>query len=110
MAWARRNPDRILTSRLKYRYKMTRETYELLLAAQAGLCWICKQREANHVDHEHATGMVRGILCFKCNTGLGSFLDSRALLARAIEYLSRNDRAVQVVPNTGERVDRQEET
>ncbi|WP_245712906.1 endonuclease domain-containing protein [Micromonospora nigra] len=43
--------------------------------------------DPQHLDHDHRTGGVRGILCFNCNGGLGRFRDSPARLARAITYL-----------------------
>ncbi|MEV0431491.1 endonuclease VII domain-containing protein [Micromonospora sp. NPDC050495] len=43
--------------------------------------------DPQHLDHDHRTGWVRGILCFNCNGGLGQFRDSPARLARAITYL-----------------------
>lgn len=58
-----------------------------MLAEQDGLCAICVQRPAEHVDHTHATGAVRGLLCFNCNGGLGQFRDDSELLDLAIDYL-----------------------
>jgi hypothetical protein len=64
--------------------------YEETLAAQGGACAIClRPSEKLHVDHCHASGQVRGLLCFECNTGLGKFADNIASLERAIEYLKR---------------------
>jgi hypothetical protein len=68
---------------------MTEADYDALLVAQGGCCAICRERQAFVVDHDHATGAVRGLLCNRCNTGLGHLGDSPILLLRAIEYLLR---------------------
>lgn len=60
---------------------------EELLAEQAGVCAICRRPDPEHLDHDHRTGWVRGILCFNCNGGLGQFKDNADVLARAITYL-----------------------
>ncbi|MDR7274568.1 endonuclease VII domain-containing protein [Catenuloplanes atrovinosus] len=54
---------------------------------QDGVCAICDAPDPEHVDHDHRTGAVRGILCFNCNGGLGQFRDNIAYLDRAITYL-----------------------
>jgi Recombination endonuclease VII len=64
-----------------------------LRAQQEGRCKICKTPEAAapgkrlHLDHDHATGAIRGLLCGNCNVGLGQFKDNPDLLAAAIRYL-----------------------
>lgn len=69
-------------------YGMTEEDYNSLYQQQDGCCKICNQPEDNlHIDHCHATGRVRGLLCRSCNTGLGKFKDDVSILGRAIEYL-----------------------
>lgn len=60
---------------------------EELLADQDGVCAICGAANPEHVDHDHATGYIRGILCFNCNGGLGQFRDSIKYLGKAIDYL-----------------------
>ncbi|MET8203039.1 endonuclease VII domain-containing protein [Micromonospora taraxaci] len=56
------------------------------LAEQGGVCAICGGADPQHLDHDHRTGWVRGILCFNCNGGLGQLRDSPMRLARAITY------------------------
>jgi hypothetical protein len=85
---------------LKRRYGLTVHEYDALSAAQDNRCAICGERESYGkaaskigdgrklcVDHCHATGAVRGLLCNHCNQGLGRFRDAPALLARALVYL-----------------------
>lgn len=73
-------------------YGLTVEEYERLLASQGGVCAICGGPQTGknwHVDHDHATGKVRGILCSGCNTGLGAMRDDPAILRAAGDYLER---------------------
>ncbi|MFC3744462.1 endonuclease VII domain-containing protein [Paractinoplanes deccanensis] len=72
---------------LRHRYGITDAEAKELLAEQGGVCAICGAPDPQHVDHDHRTGWVRGILCFNCNGGLGQFRDSPAYLAEAITYL-----------------------
>ena len=58
-----------------------------MLAEQGGVCAICKVAPAAHVDHDHATGAVRALLCFNCNGGLGQFKDDPDLLRAAADYV-----------------------
>lgn len=86
--------------RLNLEYGLTVEQYEAMLGEQGGGCAICGTKIADranrrhYVDHCHETGIVRGVLCSACNSGLGHFKDNRDLLYRAIEYLSDAARKV----------------
>jgi hypothetical protein len=62
---------------------------DALIEAAGGLCEICQERPAAHVDHDHETGKVRGVLCFSCNGGLGQFRDRVDIMLKAITYLER---------------------
>lgn len=78
---------------LKTRYGISPEEYLLMEQAQGGLCKICRKPPSGrwkrlHVDHDHATGKVRGLLCFRCNTMLGSATDDPSVLIAAVEYLA----------------------
>jgi hypothetical protein len=94
-AWRKRTAQTRLAKLLKQQYGMTESEYEALLTIQGGVCGICRRspEEAGQprlvVDHDHATGRVRGLLCSMCNQGLGRFQDSPALLASALSYLGR---------------------
>jgi uncharacterized protein YfaQ (DUF2300 family) len=81
----------------KKSYGTTIKDYDEMLKKQKGKCSICLSTETKNknysyfaVDHCHKTGKVRGLLCDKCNTALGSFQDSPEILLRAIEYLKEN--------------------
>ena len=76
----------------KYRlkYGITLDDRQALYAKQHGYCAICKTKlEINqlHTDHDHVTGIVRGLLCPNCNHGLGFFHDDPAMLKVALSYL-----------------------
>lgn len=88
------------------RYGLTEIDYVALLQQQGGVCAICRQppavvtgqRYANrygrlHVDHDHETGRVRGLLCGNCNRGIGMLKHDPALLRNAIVWLEDNTSA-----------------
>lgn len=71
------------------KYGLTVEQYQIMCLIQNNLCAICcEEPEENlHVDHDHVTGEVRGLLCNNCNNGLGRFKDNIESLENAILYL-----------------------
>ena len=77
---------------LKRLYGLTPELWDVMFRGQDGRCPICGRRLTNTtvVDHDHETGKVRGLLCSRCNSGLGMFEDNIRLLARAIVYLEEH--------------------
>lgn len=90
----RRRPDRDYR-RFEHlaQYGITRGTYEAMLRGQGGACALCGKKEPGEgrslfcVDHDHRTGAVRGLLCARCNKGLGCFDDDAKLLTRAAAYV-----------------------
>ncbi len=68
--------------------------------AQNGLCAMCRDGPAAHVDHDHVSGQVRGLLCFNCNAGLGLFKDRTVVLAAAITYLRNHKGAARPPAST----------
>jgi hypothetical protein len=85
---------------LKKHYGMSESEYDALLAAQVGRCAGCGATESGrrstgqrassgllHVDHDHATGVVRGLLCHGCNIALGAVKDSSATLRKLAYYV-----------------------
>lgn len=78
---------------LKRTFGFSLVEYELMLVDQGGGCAICGKQpvaSALHVDHDHESGEIRGLLCVGCNNALGQFRDDVALLARASNYLERD--------------------
>ena len=77
--------------RLLKAYGITLEDYYKILKFQGGVCAVCKKspdgRGKLHVDHNHITGIIRGLLCYSCNAGLGKFKEDPELFRRAVVYL-----------------------
>lgn len=74
---------------LKRRYGLEAGEWDEILLDQGDLCAVCREAPAAHLDHDHVTGEVRGILCLNCNGGLGQFRDRVDIMLRAIDYLER---------------------
>ena len=75
-------------------YRMTVEEYRRIEKVQKNRCACCGKHKSNfkrqlHVDHDHKTGKIRGLLCTQCNPGIGYFQHSVARLKMAIRYLER---------------------
>lgn len=100
--WRKNNPaqTKVLHRKHYYRfhYGLELEQVEALFNDQNGQCAICKHalvlggKSGAKVDHDHVTNRVRGILCSRCNTALGSFRDDTNVLAAAISYLVKSNR------------------
>jgi hypothetical protein len=86
-AWAANNKDRTAVHKIKYNYGLTEEAYSLLIIQQDYKCKICNKEEKLHIDHDHNTNKIRGLLCGKCNKALGLFQDDPANLDKAAAYL-----------------------
>ncbi|CAN2217255.1 Recombination endonuclease VII [Candidatus Nanopelagicaceae bacterium] len=95
-----KNPDSDVNKTLLNKYGITLDEYNELFEQQQGLCALCKRPETTRrnkkdegaerlaVDHCHDTGLVRGLLCFKCNTAIGALGDTQEAALRAMNYLS----------------------
>jgi hypothetical protein len=73
---------------LRRRYGITGAEVDAMVEAQGGTCAVCAGKP-EHVDHDHATGEVRGVLCFNCNQALGNARDDIVVLQGLIDYLNR---------------------
>jgi len=108
--WQKENPERLRAYQAEYRnrperkramrdlyyrrtYGITADQVDEMLIVQGGGCAICGDKPARaasmHLDHEHAGGKVRAILCLSCNQGIGKFRDDPGLLRIAAAYLER---------------------
>lgn len=101
--WKQENTDHVLklqrNNDLKNLYGISQEDYSLLLEKQEYKCAICGATSNKGgmynkyfcVDHDHISNKVRGLLCHRCNVGLGCFSDKPELVRNALEYLESNE-------------------
>jgi hypothetical protein len=114
--WRKENPEKVRAQWLRHdanhrekraamahartlsRYGLTQEKYTAIFRKQGGCCAICNKPETRKfgtkvsrlsLDHDHATGAPRGLLCVRCNSGLGCFRDEPSVAAAALRYLNR---------------------
>lgn len=88
--WKKKNPDKVKAQKRRKRFRtygITEEDFNDMWDAQGGRCAICGSSDPANIDHCHTTGDVRGLLCHKCNFGIGQFNDNPDLLRAAIDYL-----------------------
>jgi hypothetical protein len=103
-AWQKQNTEASQHHKRRHYYRntygITIEEFDALLASQEGTCAICRRKIMDprgyhpHVDHDHITGKVRGVLCFSCNIGLGGFKDNAEFLRAAIDYLEHHAKPI----------------
>jgi hypothetical protein len=86
-----RNKEKERDTFLKQHYGITLAEYNVLLQVQNNLCAICSKpyHATLHVDHDHKTGRIRGLLCKNCNIMLGASLDIPSVLKRGADYLEQ---------------------
>ena len=94
--WRERNKDLRPLNRRYIAYGISPEEQLKLYELQNKKCAICKKDidlrgKGTHIDHDHKTGIVRGLVCNPCNVGLGMFYDNSELLLNAFKYLSLHD-------------------
>jgi uncharacterized protein YbaR (Trm112 family) len=86
----KRRPERTPQARSrKAKYGVTDADYMRMVRLQGGRCPICREQVELVVDHDHATGRFRGLLCNNCNVALGMLQDSPTLLRRAYWYMRK---------------------
>lgn len=94
--WGRKNKGRKADIALKTRLGVPHGTYERMLAEQGGQCAICGTTNPGsrinrfHVDHAESTGRVRGLLCGRCNMGIGQLFHDEAHMAAALAYIKKH--------------------
>ena len=123
--WTEKHKERIKQYKKDYRLKqdknygkikrlrehgLTLDDYELLLKKQKGVCAICGKKPSKNkrfaIDHDHDTGLIRGLLCFRCNFGLSYFSEDYEQLRKATLYLKNaHKRGVQWGKELAKRID-----
>ena len=90
LAHQRENLKRSILNRTLKRYGLAREEYEHLVGLGCAICGGSPNGTGRyHFDHDHNTGQFRGLLCSKCNTGIGQFDERIDVMLRAVTYLTR---------------------
>lgn len=95
--WALDHPEKIKEwawrEGIKRRHGVTLEQFNSLLSSQNGTCAICgkspQEGKRLCIDHDHKTGIVRGLLCRNCNAAIGQLGDDPNMLSRAMQYLNQ---------------------
>jgi hypothetical protein len=102
--WRKGKSDHISRQRSQKRnedkFRVSPEEYAQMFEKQGGVCAICKKANTRvsaagrvmllAVDHDHVTGKVRGLLCTRCNLGIGYFRDNPTIVNAAVAYLEKN--------------------
>lgn len=88
-AYKRAHPERVANWELHRKYGISSTEKQAMSVRQNHSCRICKERKPLVVDHNHATGFIRGLLCNTCNRAVGLFRDSSLYLRSAADYLEQ---------------------
>jgi len=91
--WYRNNPEKVKEQKLRKTYGISLEQYNGMYEKQNGRCAICgthqnELKQMMSVDHCHETNRIRGLLCNKCNRGIGYLRDDVKIVENALKYLS----------------------
>lgn len=90
--WYLNNPEKVKEQKLKKEYGISLEQYDEMFRKQKSSCAICGTHQDDlklklSVDHCHETKKVRGLLCGKCNRGIGFLNDDANIVSKALDYL-----------------------
>lgn len=82
------NPKQDRNRQLKLLYGIDQKEHDRMVLEQGGMCWLCERDNVRLVvDHNHMTGKVRKLLCFRCNNLVGYAENTPELLAKVHQYL-----------------------
>lgn len=97
--WFKNNPEQHFFNQIKAKYGINKQDYLMMVEKQNNKCAICGEEEEQvnvwkrdqkrrlAIDHNHITGEIRGLLCYRCNTTLGKLNEDVELLKNMIIYL-----------------------
>lgn len=95
--WKAKNQDKLMSNRLKNKYGITSEQYDQMVVDQGGRCAVCleiplgrKGHSKLNVDHDHLSGVVRGLLCGKCNMALGLLRENTDIMLNLVAYTQKH--------------------
>lgn len=94
-SWIVAHKEEIRAYQLRYNFGLSLGEYDAILEKQGGSCAICKRTDwpgkghKPHVDHDHLSGHVRGLLCSPCNVALGMLRDDPGIAQSLVDYLHR---------------------
>ena len=88
------DPEHHKILQIRHKYGLEKNQMDHIIESQGGMCPICSKRPATHVDHDHDSGEVRGLLCNYCNRGIGLLGDDPEALLRAVQYLGADPLAL----------------
>ncbi len=94
------NPHRVRDRNLRNNYRgFTSKDYDALLLKQNGVCAVCGEHQGKHlhVDHDHTTGNVRGLLCNDCNAALGHVHDDPVIIRKLLHYILEHSNEVETI-------------
>jgi len=89
--WRKKNPDKNKAQRHRQRlkrYGLTEGDFDRMVEKSGGRCEICGAQEELHIDHNHQTGRVRGLICQNCNIAIGKSHERIPILQNMIHYLT----------------------
>ena len=96
--YSTKNAGRSRRANLKSKYQMTEEQYFAILSAQDGHCGLCKNTVSGRgdsswlvVDHDHITGVVRGLLCHNCNVAVGMIESAGTDVEKLVLWIQNNN-------------------
>jgi hypothetical protein len=89
LTWQQAHPERLRSYNLKHLYGISLTEIDELYRVQKGRCAICGEpfKKTPEVDHDHGNKQIRGLLCHRCNWGIGIFHEDIDMLDKAVRYL-----------------------